>query len=1006
MKQRIVFVMCLCFLLMNGVLAQTKSLKGTVKDKLGESIIGASVLIEGTSQGTITDLDGNYVIENIPAGKNVLVVSYVGYQTQKLEINGRSVIDIILQEDTEVLDEVVVVGYGVQRKTDVTSAVASIKKENFTQAVTSSSPLQMVQGKIPGLAMSRAGGGDPTSDMTLQIRGMSTINAGASPLIVIDGIPGGSMSTVSPNDIESIDVLRDGSAAAIYGSRGTSGVIIITTKKGVADGKTKIEYDGNVSFDQVSSTWDLLSGDEYRSLKESMMNSSIKLAQEKGQAMVDYGGNTDWMKEITRTAVSHQHYLSLNTSSKHSRTAASLTYNNYQGIVATSGKEEINGRISTEFKHFNDNLKVNLNLAYTSKTQVPIEKLALRQALIWNPTMTPYQEDGSYTPGADPLIYNNPVNLINETRREDKYNTLMGNAKITITPFKGMTLTGMIGLDRTESSLAWYKTSKHEEMMMKGKSGEAYKKSALNETRTLELTAGYNRQLIDDLNFDIMGGYSYQEFINEYLDATNYDFKFDDNGYNSIGSGAALKNGQASLDSYKGSSKLIAFFGRVVFNYKDKYLFNATVRHEGSSRFGKNHQWGTFPAASVAWRIINEPFMKEQKVFSDLKLRLGYGVTGNMIDQAYLNYVLFASQPIYAHNGSTSGNAYEPTYAPKTNANPDLKWETKKEFNVGLDMAFLGGRLNANIDIYQRKSEDLLYKYNVPVPPYLASEMWGNIGTISNKGVEIGINATLIQKKDFSWSMNFNGSYNKNNVEKLTTADGDVQERYELNLASPMNGHWVVVTKVDAPIGNFWGFKYAGVNENGETMVYQLNEDKSIAMGEDGKPLTLRWLDAKGSEDNKTIIGNGMPKYYANMSHQFRYKNFDFSFLLRGVFGFDILNLGSAYQGSPTFNRVDNVLKSALTSPIYDEPSITDAVVENGNFVKLDNITLGYNFPIKNNKFISSLRLYGSVQNVATFTSYSGQNPELEINGTVVGVDNMDAYPVARTYSLGVKISF
>lgn len=318
----------------------------------------------------------------------------------------------------------------------------------------------------------------------------------------------------------------------------------------------------------------------------------------------------------------------------------------------------------------------------------------------------------------------------------------------------------------------------------------------------------------------------------------------------------------------------------------------------------------------------------------------------------------------------------------------------------------LGGRLNANIDIYQRKSEDLLYKYNVPVPPYLASEMWGNIGTISNKGVEIGINATLIQKKDFSWSMNFNGSYNKNNVEKLTTADGDVQERYELNLASPMNGHWAVVTKVDAPIGNFWGFKYAGVNENGETMVYQLNEDKSIAMGEDGKPLTLRWLDAKGSEDNKTIIGNGMPKYYANMSHQFRYKNFDFSFLLRGVFGFDILNLGSAYQGSPTFNRVDNVLKSALTSPIYDEPSITDAVVENGNFVKLDNITLGYNFPIKNNKFISSLRLYGSVQNVATFTSYSGQNPELEINGTVVGVDNMDAYPVARTYSLGVKISF
>ena len=1005
MKEKSFILFCAFFFILANINAQSTILHGIVKDTQGEPVIGASVLVKGTLVGTITGINGDFRLD-IPIGSQIITVSYVGYTTQDVSIGGRTNIEVLLSEDTEVLDEVVVVGYGVQRKTDVTSAVASIKKSDFTQVVTSSSPLQMVQGKIPGLAMSRAGGGDPTSGMTLQIRGMSTINAGSAPLIVIDGIPGGSLATVSPNDIESVDVLRDGSAAAIYGSRGTSGVIIITTKKGIADGKTRIEYDGNVSFDQVSSKWELLSGDEYRTLKESMMNSSLKLAQEKGNSMVDYGANTDWMKEITRTAVSHQHYLSFDTSSKYSRTAASLTYNNYQGIINTSGKEEFNGRISTEFRHFNDKLKVNLNLAYTSKSQVPIEKLALRQALIWNPTMTPYMEDGSYTPGADPLIYNNPVNIINETRREDKYNTLMANAKVSINPYKGMVLTGMIGLDRTESNISWYKTSQHQEMIMLGKAGEAYKKSNLNDTKTLELTAGYNRMLLEKLNVDIMGGYSYQEFCNEYQDAKNYDFKFDDNGYNSIGSGSALKNGQANMDSYKGSSKLIAFFGRFVLNFQDRYLFNVTVRHEGSSRFGKNHQWGTFPAVSFAWRVINEPFMKSQNIFDDLKLRLGYGVTGNMINQAYLNYVLFESQPIYAHNGSTTGDSYEPTYAPKTNANPDLKWETKKEYNFGVDMSFLKGRLSANIDLYKRTSEDLLYKYNVPVPPYLSSEMWGNIGTISNKGIELGISATLIQKKNFSWNMNFNGSYNKNNVERLMTVDGDVQERFELNLASPINGHWGIVTKVDAPIGNFWGFKYAGVNENGETMVYQLNKDKSIAYGENGNPLTLRWLDAKGSEDNKTIIGNGMPKYYANMGHRFKYQNFDFSFLLRGVFGFDILNLASAYQGSPTFNRVDNTLKSAITSPIFDEPSITDAVVEKGNFVKLDNITLGYNFPLKNKKYISSLRLYGSIQNVMTFTSYSGQNPELEISGTVVGVDNMEAYPVARTYSLGIKLSF
>lgn len=1006
MKRKIIFLLCAFCFLVGKVNAQNTTLQGAVKDTQGEAVIGASVLLKGTSIGTITGLDGDFKLDNVPAGSNVIVVSYVGYTTQEISVNGRKNIEVTLAEDAELLDEVVVVGYGVQRKTDVTSAVASVKKENFSQVVTSSSPLQMVQGKIPGLAMSRKGGADPTSDMTLQIRGMSTINAGTSPLIVIDGIPGGSLATVSPNDIESIDVLRDGSAAAIYGSRGTSGVVIVTTKKGKAGEKTKIEYDGTVSFDKICDKWDLMNGDEYRILKNTLMNSNLELARDKGAGMVDYGGNTDWMDEVTRTSVSHQHYLSLTTSSKYSSTAASLTYNNYQGIVKKTEKEEINGRIATEFRHFDDMLKVNLNLAYTSKTQSPPQTEALRQALLWNPTLAPYQADGSYTQGPDPLIFTNPVNLINEAEEVNKYNTLLANVKATITPLKGMTLTALFGLNRTESNLAWYKTSEHEELARIGKEGEAYRKYAANDTRTMELTAGYNTSVIEDLNFDVMGGYSYQEFRNENFNMSNYDFKFDDTGYNSIGSGSALKEGNAEMASNKGMSKLIAFFGRVVLNYKDRYLFNATVRHEGSSRFGKNHQWGTFPAVSVGWRIINEPFMKNQAIFSDLKLRLGYGVTGNMIDQAYLNYVLFQSQPVYAHNGTVGGNPYEPTYAPKTNANPDLKWETKKEWNLGIDMSFLEGKLGANIDFYHRKSEDLLYQYNVPVPPYLAPEMWGNIGTISNKGLEVGVNATPVQTRNFTWAFNVNGSYNKNKVDKLTTADGEVQERFERNLPSPLNGHFAVVTKVGEPIGNFWGYRLAGVNEKGETMVYQLNEDKSIAYGENGEALKLRWQDAKASEDNKTIIGNGMPKFYANMSHQFKFKNFDLSFLVRGVFGYDILNLGTAYQGIPTFNRADNALEPAMNSNIFDEPSITDATVEKGDFVKIDNVTLGYNLPIKKNKFISALRIYGSVQNVCTITGYSGQNPELEISGTVVGIDEMSAYPVARTYSLGIKISF
>ena len=1000
MKNKLLLLLVLLCLGVNSIYAQELSVHGKVLDVNGEAIIGASVLCKGTSIGTVTDIDGNYAIK-VPDNTAILIFSYIGMNSQEIQVKNRTQIDVTLKEDLLQLDEVVVVGYGIQRKTDVTSAVASVKKENFSPVVTSASSLQMVQGKIPGLAISQKGGSDPNAGVSLQIRGMTTINAGASPLIVIDGIPGGDLNSVSPNDIESIDVLRDGSAAAIYGSRGTSGVIIITTKKGDYDSKTKISYEGNLSIANMSRTWDVLSANEYRAFQQELISSDKEFKQNIGKnVMTDYGGDTNWMEELTRTAISHQHYLSLTSGSKNSSLSASLNYRNYEGIVLKTDNAHLNGKISANFKHFDDKLKVNFNLSYTSREGSPANATALKQALIWNPTMTPYT-DGGYTSSPNTAFFFNPVNLINETNISKKYTNLLGSVKATINPAKGLLLTALVGIDKYTSNEGRYDTTINEQSTAANQGGYAYRKYSEELNQTLELTGAYNTSF-NGINLEVLGGYSYQKFDNEWFDESNIGFTFDDTSFNAIGSGNGLKNNKATMDSYKGASKLISFFGRVILNYKDRYLFNATVRHEGSSRFGKNNKWGTFPAVSLGWKISNESFMQNQNLFDELKLRVGYGVTGNVINVNYVNYVLYKANPVYSNNGGQ----WEPTYSPKTNANPNLKWETKKEWNIGVDMAFLNNRLSANLDIYSRKSQDLLYKYNVPVPPYLSNEMWDNIGTISNKGIELSINATPVQTKNFTWTFNVNGSYNKNNVDKLTSSNGDVQRRQEELLMTPLYGLYAVLTEEGASIGNFYGWKYAGVDANGETLVYKLGDDKKILKDENGNAMTVKWKDSKGSERDRSIIGNGMPKYYANMSHTFKYKNFDLSFMMRGVFGFDILNLSKVYQGTPVFSFVNNVLTDATRNESFDESSYTDKVVEKGDFIKLDNITLGYTLPIKKNTYVQNVRFYGNIQNVCTITGYSGQNPELEISGTVVGVDRQNAYPIARTYSLGVNITF
>ncbi len=733
MKRNLFCLILSCLVSINVAMAQGVLVKGNVKDSAGYPIIGATIVVQDeTSIGVITDIDGNFEL-NVPAKDDILTISYVGYETVKVPVKGNTKVDVVLKESTMGIDEVVVVGYGSQRKTDVTSSVASIKSEDFSSVVTTSSPLEMVQGKVPGLAMSRSGGGDPTAEMSIQIRGVSTLNAGMSPLVVIDGVPGGNLNTVSPNDIESIDVLRDGSAAAIYGSRGTSGVIIVTTKKGKYNQRIQLSYEGTVSVEQLYNSWDVLTGDQYRDLKKSFEDSDDPNYSLLALPMSDYGGNINAFKEITQVAVNQQHYVTLNGGSENANVSASINYRDNDGTLAYTGMSILNGRIASEFKHFNDMLTVNANMSYTEKKssalyQRYLQNYSVIHALIWNPTQPLYDENGDYTQGDDPTKMFNPVNMMKESNILDKSTNFLGNLKATLRPVEGLTLTALMSMQKRFQNYGSYFTSEHQVMKAEGHEGTGTRKYTEGLNKTLDLTANYTNA-IHKLRYDVLGGYSYQESNSEGFNMTNSDFAFDDLLYNNIGSGSDLKQGLAKMASNKGESKLISFFGRVVLNYDDRYLFNATVRHEGSSRFGLNNQWGTFPSASFAWRVVNEPFMKNQNFFDDLKLRLGYGVTGNTLDVNYVNYILYSAQKTYYYDGS----GWNPTYSPKSNANPNLQWETKRELNFGLDMSLLNSRLTANVDAYLRKSDNLLYEYFVSVPPYLSDKMWGNIGAISNK---------------------------------------------------------------------------------------------------------------------------------------------------------------------------------------------------------------------------------------------------------------------------------
>lgn len=965
-------------------LAQQK-VTGKVKDSSGEPVIGASVVVKGNNtMGTITDFDGNFMLD-VPT-KSVLVISYIGYVTQEVPTVEKKSLEIILKEDTKTLDEVVVIGYGTQRKGDVTSSVASVKADNFVKGAVKDVG-QLIQGKVAGLAITNPDG-DPTGSTQIRLRGTNTIGgANTAPLVLIDGIPG-ELGTVAPEDVESVDVLKDGSAAAIYGTRGTNGVILITTKQAKGVDINQVEYNGYVSTSLIAKKLDMLNADEFRTLYPDQ----------------DHGADTDWIDEISRTPISHVHNLSLMGGNSKTNYIANLNYASRQGIMKKSDFESFQGRIEVTHRMFDDKLKLKFGL-FGKKNQMEsttsggsFRGWVYGQATRRNPTDPVRNEDGTWNENVSKFEYENPLALLYEAEGNVKKTQLRYNGNIVYNPIKDLTLSAVFSYIRDNMNRGYGETLSHISALRDGLAGWSSVGAYTKMEKLMELTAQYNKE-IGAHKFSVLGGYSYNETDFEELWIDNYGFQDDYfGGWHNIGIGSALKDGKANIGSKKTPTNLIGFFGRATYSFKNRYLLMGALRYEGASQlWGTDNAWGLFPSVSVGWRITEEAFMKNQKIFDDLKLRVGYGVTGSQPKDPFLGVAMLK----YGSYAFVNGNWIQ-TIVPASNPNPDLKWEEKKETNIGLDFVSWGGRLSGSIDYYNRDMDGLIYEYGVPTPPNLYNKTMANGGTMRNRGVEVLVTVVPVQNKDFEWSTTGTFSLNSN---KLISLSGSIfKSDYDYFNTGTVEYSGQVAdshrVQVGESIGNFYGFKVVDVDSEGR-WIY---EDRNGEL--------VNYKDFTHAPEDKHVIGNGLPKWYAGWNNTLRYKNFDLNVTMRGAFGFQIINGGRMNYENVKNSRFENRLKSVndlvfgkhTLSPEV-EPEFNSYYVEDGDYWKIDNITLGYSFG-QVGKYIKSLRIYGSVLNALTITGYKGIDPEVSTDGLTPGYDTRDRYPSVRSFTFGVNVKF
>lgn len=955
------------------------TVKGVITDSSGEPLVGATIAVPGTTTGTTADIDGKFTLK-VEDDQTIQVTS-VGFQTVKLKIGKNREFNIVMKDDMQTLKDVVVVGYGTMEKKRVTSSITSIKGDNLVTGLGGSTIATALQGKVTGLTIS--GSSSPNSSNGYQLRGVASVNAGRGPLVVIDGVPGGDLRMINQEDVASIDVLKDASAGAIYGTRAAGGVILVTTKH-AQEGKVKATYTTELSTETIRKSLDILSSRDY-------------LEYGLGQ---DYGYDTDWYKQlVNENQLSQRHVLSVSGGSKALQVYTSLVYQDLKGIVIGDGRKDYSGRMNAKYKMFDGKVELTVNAQYREANRdTRMGSSSAQQAITLNPTIPVMNPN-------DPRQYNvntigvggttwNPVADIKlkDYKGIDKW--LQADATLKINLMEGLSVQSTFGVDNRQWQEYSYYHQNHLSMITANKRGRAYHYFSKTENRNVEAYASYMHDFNNLHRVDAVMGWSFYQTGGESFDMTNGNFTVDGIGGWDMSAGTDLSDGLASMNSYKKPrERLMSFFARGNYSYDDKYMATLSFRREGSSRFGANHRWGNFWAISGGWRISKEKFMKDITWINDLKLRAGYGVTGNNDFGSGYTVRTYKSNDMWPTYG-----IWQPGYGSTRNINPDLKWEEKKELDLGIDFSLFQNRISGKFDYYVRKVDDMLFEVPAPQPPMVFGTIMKNAGTLTNRGWEFELTGQIIKSKDLNYSSTLRLSHNTSKIDNL----GDTNS-YLYGGAFPQSMGYATKLVNGSKVGQFWLFKYAGLDSNGKWLIY--DKDNNVVPVSSGTASNL-------TDANKHYVGNAIPKLILSMDHSLSYRNFDLGLSLRSWIGYDVFSQLNLYHGLKSSSQ-DNLLKIAFTDNknINDTRILTDYFLNNATFLKIDALTLGYTLDTsKWQKYLSTARVYLTVRDLARFTKYPGYNPEVNINGLEPGFEYIRStssmYPQTIHWTLGVQLSF
>ncbi len=984
----------ICFLLAfgwQGVQAQERvQVSGVVTDAdEGDPLIGVTVVVQGSLEstgstiGTSTNINGEYTI-NVPSDLNTIVFSFVGYRTLAVDIDGRTEIDVELTSVARELDDLVVVGYGTQRQSEITSSVSTITAADFQSGNINDSQ-QLLQGKVAGLSVSRPGG-DPNADFTIRLRGLSTLGVNQEPLIVIDGIAGADLNTVDPNDIESMTVLKDASAAAIYGTRGANGVILVTTRTGTGAQPLSVQYNGQLSIATVANQLDVLSADQYRNFSSS----------DPELAPTDLGSETNWFDEVTQTGVTQTHNLSVSGGGETTTYSVSTTYRDIQSIQQGSGRQQLNARLNLTHRALDNRLRLTTTLAVTDRD----EKIGLgevfRYAALFNPTAPVRNPDGTFFE-QDFFDYFNPV-AINEQSTLEAESTRMNlgfRAEYMFDDYVPGLSGSLFYARQSFSQLRGEYYSRNAKFRGAGRTGLAIRESFDSRSDLFEGTLNYDRSF-GTVRFEATTGYSYQEFSDDLFFAEGGDFINDSFGWNNIFEAREFDRGEGTVSSFRNENKLIGFFGRTNFVIDDTYFVSGAVRREGSTRFGEDNKWGLFFAVSAGLEVTN---LIDISGVDQLKARVSFGETGTDAPFNGLAQRRFSSGSSFLVDGQ-----FIPSIGPVTNPNPELKWEVKRELNAGLDFAVMDARLNGSLDFYVSTTDDLLLEINVPVPPNQAPLTWVNAAEISNTGFEAALNYDAVRTSDLTWTTGITFSTNQSKLESYAAG-----RQLVANVGAPgLNDTPIILVDEGRNIGDIYGWKFAGFDDDGGWLFFDI----------DGNVVDSETI---GTADRQ-VIGNGLPDFELSWTNTVRYQNWDFNMFWRGAFGHDLVNSYDIFHRNPFFISSRNVMESTRDIPeLTAAPLFSSFQVEDGTFFRLENITLGYSFNLSPESVLARARVYATVNNLLTLTNYSGIDPEVRFadrgptdnagragdpNPLAPGIDRRDQWFTQRSFVFGVSLGF